>query len=355
MTKSLLENSMEIFDRITLVVHISADLLDHRIIEQVKNSMEIFDRITLVVHISADLLDHRIIEQVDAWEGPVTLSVVIPSVGVLSNIHKIQHKLSQLPKSVLQKLSAHLLFRSKNGCTTDAVTSLNEEDTIGKYPVNVARNVARMLVRSKYILLGDYEFIFSKGFESRMRKLANDELTKNPKTALVFRIFEVNDTIQRLPRDKATLRKLFFDGMVVEFHAKFTHNAHKIPRLIDWFNHPVDNSKASLNTILPFSRRDWEPQFVSLNTIPFHDENFPFSLRDNTVLRWEMCRQNYTFVLVNDMFMVHRGIKTVKDAPETKKLQKRSRSQFTNAIELFRKRMDKFFPETKQKCPEFGA
>ncbi|VDM36740.1 unnamed protein product [Toxocara canis] len=335
--------------------------------------MEVFERITLVVHVSANYLDNRIAEQVDAWEGPVTLSIVVPSVDVYANIHKIQHKaclvnlfselsnpketmmLLQLPKAVLDKLSAHIVFRSKKGCAMEVIASLNDQTTVGIYPVNVARNTARLLVRSKYILLGDYEFIFSRGFESRMRNLANDELIRNPKTALVFRIFEVNDTVQRLPRDKADLRKLFFQGMAVEFHAKFTSAAHKIPRLIDWFNHPVDKSKASLSNVLPLARRDWEPQFVSLNTIPFHDENFPFSLRDNTVLRWEMCRHNYTFVLVNDVFMVHRGIKTLKDAPETKKRQHRSRLQFKTAIKLFKDRMDKHFPETKQKCPEFGA
>ncbi|VDK49223.1 unnamed protein product [Anisakis simplex] len=320
-----------------------------------ENTMGIFDRITLVLHMSADYIEDKLAEQVDAWEGPISLAVVIPSVEIFTRIRNVRSKLSKLRGAALDKMSTHILFRSKTGCTMDLLKSLSDESTRNFYPVNVARNVARMMIRSKYLLISDSEFVASRGFESRMRALANDELIRKPKTALVFRIFEVNETIKRLPREKNELRKLFFSGMAVEFHAKFTSAAHKIPNLIEWFNHQVNETKASVSHTLPFKRRDWEPQFVSLNTIPLHDENFPFSLRDNTVLRWEMCRQNYTFVLVNDVFMVHRGIKTLADAPATKKLQRRSRFQFYSAMKLFKQRMDKRFPETKQHCPEFGA
>lgn len=67
-----------------------------------------------------------------------------------------------------------------------------------------------------------------------------------------------------------------------------------------------------------------------------------------------MCRQNYTFALVDDLFMVHRGIKTVKDLPLTKKRQKLSQTQFNNAMKLFEQRMDYQYPETKKLCPKFG-
>lgn len=316
--------------------------------------MEVYNRITLTLHISSNYLDDKLAEQVEAWDGPVTLAVVIPSNQVLKNIRKVQRKLSKMPKAALEKLSAHVLFHSKNGCSIPSVMSLNETAP-SRYPANVARNAARMFVRSKFILLGDYEFIFSEEFESRMRKLAEAELAANPKTALVFRLFEVNETIKNLPRRKSELRSLYFSGHAVEFHAMFTRNAHKIPRLIQWFNHEESTDAATIAGILPFTRRDWEPQFVSLNTIPFHDENFPFSLRDNTVLRWEMCRMNYTFALVNDLFMVHRGIKTAKDGPRTREMQRGARSQFRKALKLFKERMDRSYPETKNSCPEFGA
>lgn len=52
------------------------------------------------------------------------------------------------------------------------------------------------MATTKYILLADYEFIFSKHFEQQMITVAEIETKKNPKTALVFRIFEVDDSIK---------------------------------------------------------------------------------------------------------------------------------------------------------------
>ncbi|VBB32321.1 unnamed protein product [Acanthocheilonema viteae] len=293
--------------------------------------------------------------QLESWDGPVTFMITIPSTQVYKRIRKIKEKLSHFPSYVLHKLSVHVLFSSKYGCSKDAVGKLNENNVDWRYPINVARNVARMFVRSKYVLISDSEFVFPEGFESRMCALAQDQLTRNPKTALVVRIFEVNGTIKEMPRNKAELRELFFKGLAVEFHARYNVGAHTIPHLDQWLNKQENKQKVNIHSILKFSKRGWEPQFVSLNTIPFHDENFPFSLRDNTVLRWEMCRQNYTFALVNDLFMVHRGMKTINDLPLTKKRQKHSRAQFNIAMKLFKQRMDHQYPETKKLCPEFGA
>ncbi|VDN01796.1 unnamed protein product [Thelazia callipaeda] len=188
-----------------------------------------------------------------------------------------------------------------------------------------------------------------------MSALARDQLARNPKMALVVRIFEINETIKKMPRNKSDLRKLFSKGMAVEFHARYNGNAHAIPHLNQWLNKQESKHQLAIDSFLKFSKRSWEPQFVSLNSIPFHDENFPFSLRDNTVLRWEMCRQNYTFALVNDLFMAHRKIKTALDIPRAKKQQRRSLEQFNFAMKLFQHRMDQFYPETKKICPKFGA
>lgn len=52
-------------------------------------------------------------------------------------------------------------------------------------------------IPSKYVIIGDYEFIFSQNFEQKMRPLAKQEFTKNPKSVLVFRTFEINESVVR--------------------------------------------------------------------------------------------------------------------------------------------------------------
>lgn len=68
-----------------------------------------------------------------------------------------------------------------------------------------------------------------------------------------------------------------------------------------------------------------------------------------------MCRQNYTFMLLNNVFMMHKGIKTVDDIPKVKEMQSKVKSQFITALALFNKRMDDEYPETKRNCPTFRA
>uniref|UniRef100_A0A915PR51 O-fucosyltransferase family protein n=1 Tax=Setaria digitata TaxID=48799 RepID=A0A915PR51_9BILA len=256
--------------------------------------MSIYERITLVLHISYDYLTDNILEQIlqlKSWDGPITLVIAIPSADVYNKIRGIKEMLLRFPPYVLHKLSAHVLFQSNMGCNNDIIDKLSGANIEWRYPVNVARNVARMFVRSKYVLIGDSEFVFPKGFESRMRALAQNQLTRDPKTVLVVRIFEVNETIKEMPRNKKELRELFFKGLAVEFHARYNVVAHAIPHLDQWFN-KQENEEINVNSIIKFSERGWEPQFVSLNTIPFHDENFPFSLRDNTVLTSQLRSQS---------------------------------------------------------------
>uniref|UniRef100_A0A183EE92 Glycosyltransferase n=1 Tax=Gongylonema pulchrum TaxID=637853 RepID=A0A183EE92_9BILA len=194
-------------------------------------------------------------------------------------------------------------------------------------------------------LLSDYEFMFSHGFEKYMYELAEKYLTANPKAVLVCRIFEALGTMSTVPRDKDSLHKRYINGTAVQFHALYAGDAHEIAGLDEWFAHNSTTAGPQIDHTIPYIKYSWEPQFVSLTTIPFHDENFPYLVRDNTVLRWEMCRMNYTFLLVHDHFMVHPGIKT-KGVP-----RKHAIEQYNFAASEFRERMDRLYPETKSLCP----
>lgn len=56
------------------------------------------------------------------------------------------------------------------------------------------------------------DHLFSDGFESRMLGLAKRLLAKEPKTVLVYRIFEVSAKAQRLPKTKKDLFQQYVEG-----------------------------------------------------------------------------------------------------------------------------------------------
>ncbi|KAJ1347248.1 hypothetical protein KIN20_002265 [Parelaphostrongylus tenuis] len=138
-----------------------------------------FDRITQIMHVSADFLDNTIIEQVANWDGPVSLSVVLRSIAQYDCTVRFLKKIRRLSTEVEQHLRAHLVFPKTwtTNCSASLVlpslsfASVCEKhqkasvEQVALYPVNTARNIARIFSASKYIVITDYEHFFSKGFE----------------------------------------------------------------------------------------------------------------------------------------------------------------------------------------------
>lgn len=319
-----------------------------------------FDSIAQILHVSADLLDHRIVEQVANWNGPVSVTVVLRSIEQFSCVVEFLRKIRRETPAVAQHLRAHVVSSSSwtSNCSLPSSPSTleceeHEEATIeqiASYPANLARNVARIFSPSKYIIVTDYEHLFSEGFERRVREVASKRLAEKPQTMLVYRIFEIDEKIKELPRNKTELYRLFRESNAVVFHSQYYPGAHDIEGLSEWFekNQTADGLFIKDKR---YDRSNWEPQFVSHSRIPFHDETFPFQLRDNTVLRWEMCRANYTIDVLDDVFMVHRGIKRKANGGKSWAIQKQNSIKFARALNGFIDRMDKEYPHSKEACP----
>ncbi|VDM52201.1 unnamed protein product [Angiostrongylus costaricensis] len=118
-----------------------------------------FDRITQILHVSADVLDNRIIEQVENWDGPVSMSVVLRSIAQYHCTARFLKKIRRLSADVERHLRAHLVFpktlttncsapfippslSSVSECEKHQVPSVEQ---IALYPVNIARNIARIV------------------------------------------------------------------------------------------------------------------------------------------------------------------------------------------------------------------
>ncbi|PIO64282.1 hypothetical protein TELCIR_14097 [Teladorsagia circumcincta] len=97
------------------------------------------------------------------------------------------------------------------------------------------QRVVQQFSSSKYIIITDYEHLFSEGFEAKVRSVASRRLAERPQTMLAYRIFEVDDNVEVLPRNKSELMKLFTSNKAVVFHSKYYPGAHDINGLIEWF------------------------------------------------------------------------------------------------------------------------
>uniref|UniRef100_A0A0N5BD14 Glycosyltransferase n=1 Tax=Strongyloides papillosus TaxID=174720 RepID=A0A0N5BD14_STREA len=237
-------------------------------------------------------------------------------------------------------------FKIKNysltcgGTINKNVSMFDKAKQLNNYPINVARNFARQNSNSKYILIADMNHLFSKNFEKKMINLGKKFLSKKGKYALTYRIFEISKNITLLPERKGLLEEYIKEKKAFEFHHYMS--AHKIPLLNDWLLYPEkDDDDTEYQFITNLSNSQWEPQFVSLTDIPYHDESFFYPVRDNTVLRWEMCYQKYQFVIAQDVFMFHQGIKSYDESISVKLAKDNIFPLAVKAMDNFEKRMIK--------------
>uniref|UniRef100_A0A7E4V477 Beta-1,4-glucuronyltransferase 1 n=1 Tax=Panagrellus redivivus TaxID=6233 RepID=A0A7E4V477_PANRE len=336
------------------------------------------DRITLNLHVSYDRIDSGLLKQIDNWDGPISLAVVFPTkIEQTSMEVKCVAKMLKIFQNnhtgTNYKLSAHFLLQKHAGqCTGIDFPEVFETDLekatckfprlpktpnqkveqMAAYAVNDARNLARNMSSTNYILIADMDHFFSKNFEAKMLGAAKKHLTKDPKIALVYRIFEVAEDVPAFPTNKKELQSLIRENKAQEFH-KF-YGAHNIPKLQEWFKaRDYGNASTDIQFIRQYKWLHWEPQFVSVSTIPYHDTNFLYPLRDNTVLRWEMCRAGYKFAIMHDVFMYHPGIKTKVENKAIDKVRRKVVRAGHRALRLFNERMTNEYPTTDKACPKF--
>uniref|UniRef100_A0A0K0E4F5 N-acetyllactosaminide beta-1,3-N-acetylglucosaminyltransferase n=1 Tax=Strongyloides stercoralis TaxID=6248 RepID=A0A0K0E4F5_STRER len=339
-------------------------------------------RITLILHSSYEYISNDLKTHLYNWDGPISIAITFNE-----NISKISLQTSCILyffdnlyyeiKEAKEKLSVHFLYTNTidnyiiynstifketvrhyfkienyNKMCRDVngnITIFEKAKQLNNYPINVARNFARKHSNTKYILIADMNHLFSKNFEKKMINLGEKFLNKTGKYALTYRIFEISKSIKKLPYNKKMLKNYIKKKKAFEFHHYMS--AHKIPLLNEWFLHPESNIETGYQFITNLSNSQWEPQFVSLTDIPYHDETFFYPVRDNTVLRWEMCYQKYQFVIAHDVFMFHHGIKSYHESLSIKIAKDNIFPLAFKAMNNFDKKMKKKYSQ-KNDCPK---
>jgi len=284
----------------------------------------------------------------ERWQGPVSLSMYAPGDDFRKTVDTIMYYRECRPnKLVKDYVSFHLYFDlshipsdlaklnaqemsvdcAKNVSWGEGFNTYKKENKLD-YPVNIARNVARLMSTTHFVFPSDIELYPSPNLiPTFLQMVKRDDGPGNPLKPRVYvnSIFEIREN-HTLPRDKAELQSMLKAGTVIPFHKFVCASCHNIPFAKAW----RDSAPTEGMTVTHIGKRNrpyhhWEPIYIGTNAEPLYDERLTWEGRsDKMVQGHKICLLDYEFHILDNAFLVHRpGIKTkakLKSALQSKKV-----------------------------------
>lgn len=216
--------------------------------------------ITYCSHVTPDFM-YFLAEIVIRWEGPVSIAAFVPGYDASTTLCLLHRLCFCIPQ--MSKLSLHFVFPTEyppdhvschkdllapTSCSIPSVildkrlhTFRNQERLT--YPVNVARNVARISAETKFVLVSDVELFPSMNLVSRFQEmipkfqyklLYSKMLLK--RVVYVLPVFEVEHSILNIPEKKSELLELHAQNKAVYFHRWICLHCQRFPGLQRWIH-----------------------------------------------------------------------------------------------------------------------
>ena len=284
------------------------------------------ESITYTTHADYTFLDN-LVPLLERWQGPVSLSLYSPGTDYDDTLVRI-HYLRECSSLVRELVSFHLFFDHKHipkNLTKTAekafakMPSVNcsVEPKFGEkiatfkkkkklpYPVNVARNVAREMAPTHYVLASDIELYpnpnLIPNFLEMIRR--NDSQLQRPNPKLfVLPIFEVEANVTALPYDKTELQQMLNKSIAIPFHKYVCSGCHTIPKQKEW----RDAKMAPGLHVFHIGKRQkpyhhWEPIYIGTKLDPMYDER----------LTWEGRSDKMTQVCINSHILALLAVSTI--------------------------------------------
>ncbi|XP_076363357.1 beta-1,4-glucuronyltransferase 1-like [Tachypleus tridentatus] len=291
--------------------------------------------------------EYHVEELCRRWQGPVSVAIYAPGDDLkfaLENIEYLRrcghecvrqwvtwhflYDQMHPPESSLLKLSLNLMKKKVSSHSKNQLFSINcKSKPLSKgetyvrlnnlpYPINVARNVARLNAKTHYVFASDVELYPSENIIPRFLRLV--ENVKNgssnfttKRQVFVLPVFEVRSGIQP-PTRKEDLRALMKRKDAISFHQYVCDVCHRIPDLNRWL--VTKGSPITLKifmTTVKAVRYGWEPFFIGTNNEPLFDERLTWNGKQNKMqVTHELCYLGYDIHILDDAFLVHApGIK----------------------------------------------
>lgn len=185
------------------------------------------------------------------------------------------------------------------------------------YPVNVARNIARIAAQTHFVLASDIELYPSDNIIPRFLNMIarnEDPLNKQVNKIFPLPLFEIEDD-QKVPGTKTSLLALLKANKAIPFHKRVCAACHKIPKDEEW-KEAVEGDQ--INVFVVGKRtgifHHWEPIYIGTNAEPLYEERQSWEGKSDKMTQgYALCVLDYDFMILDNAFLVHRpGIKTYK-------------------------------------------
>ncbi|RWS07749.1 N-acetyllactosaminide beta-1:3-N-acetylglucosaminyltransferase-like protein [Dinothrombium tinctorium] len=317
------------------------------------NSVDFNSSVTLSTQGTFEFLNH-VEELCDRWKGPISLAIYAPGSDFMVSTNVVYYLRKCRDKCIREHVSWHFVYDNLYGPSLQNMTSpesfvnhtlldcsLTFKDLLSKfkepfrkenkllYPINVARNVARLSVRTKYLLASDIELYPSINIIPMFMNLLENEkndLVPHVKTNVphvyVLPIFEVKAGFSA-PRTKAELLKMIKKGNAIFFHKWVCDACQNFPDREKWVQTlPYNNTLNVFRSTKRLANHNaWEPLYIGTNAEPLYEERLSWEgKRDKMSQMYEMCLLNYDLLILDNAFLVHApGIKHIDPKDEKRR------------------------------------
>ncbi|XP_037800686.1 beta-1,4-glucuronyltransferase 1-like isoform X2 [Penaeus monodon] len=315
-------------------------------------------KVCMSLQTSVDLL-FWLSRQVEMWTGPISVAVFTPDADYTVALRMIKYLKTCNPEG-MSSVSFHVAYPKNHPpryireeddvvkeYNCDAPETVNKEllrelrseelqrmIQNSRYPQNLLRNVAREGCPSDFAFTPDIDMIpISRMADDLNAFLATSGEAQCNKCAFVIPTYEIHTAVTTNPKDKVELRKLIIEKRAQRFHIKSFAPNQANSNLGKWERTAITPKLQVLYNITTW-RSYWEPIYVTKANVPSFDERFVgYGFTRNTQV-YEMHVADYTWHMLSNVFLCHRGFQTVKTHSKVRRAQIRENGKKYQAFRM---------------------
>ncbi|XP_050506917.1 beta-1,4-glucuronyltransferase 1 [Diabrotica virgifera virgifera] len=290
--------------------------------------------------------DYRFLDNieplVERWQGPISVALYAPGYDFYSTLQSIAYlrKCSNNSALISDFVTFHLFFDNqhfpeRNGsalieayadsfdCSQRPPYETKTDEDMYKqknnlfYPINVARNVAKLNVQTHFVFPSDIELYPTRNFIPKFFEFISRSpqyFTRDARNVFVFPLFEILAD-HKIPETKTQLQRMLKDKSAFGFHSKVCAVCHNPPKMQLWIE---SNETQSVDIFTSCKRQGrqkiWEPFFVCTQKEPLWDERLNWEGQGNKMCQaFHLCMLDYDFQVFDNAFLIHKpGVKKKK-------------------------------------------